>query len=285
LSVASLFALAAVGHVLLRQDEEARFWGLGMVLSSCVVAASVPGARLLLVPGLGASALLAKLMLKLLPGATTTPRRWAQPLLAALVFLHVVSAPFALTAQASVIGVLASASERAQRGIPRGPEIRSRSVVIVNAPFDILVSYIQVEREAAGTPRPEHLYWLATASSPLTLTTVDANSVRMRPARGLLLTGLERHYRGDPRALGRGTSVSLSQMRASVLSTTADGRPAEVEFQFSEALSSQRYLFLRYDRGELVPLRLPPPGGEVHFPREDFFASLVRQAAGLAGSL
>ncbi|MFI5308575.1 MAG: hypothetical protein ACHQ53_14545, partial [Polyangiales bacterium] len=285
ISLASLGALAAAGHVLLREDDEARFWGLGMVLSGCAVAASVPGARLLLVPGLGGAALLAKLIVKLLPSSTEPRRSWAAPLLLVIVLLHAVISPVVLLVYASSTRVLSGAIARAQRGIPRGPEIRGRTVVVVNAPFDVLLSYVQVEREVERVPRPEHLYWLATASSELTLTTVDASSVRVRPARGFLLTAPERHYRGDPAALSTGASVSLSQMRVRVLETTADGRPAAAEFAFSEPLASPRYLFLRYDHGELVPFELPPPGSSARFPREDFFATLTEQALSGVGSL
>ncbi len=292
LSLASLALLAAAGHVLLRHDEQARFWGLGMVLSACAVAASVPGERLLLVPGVGGAAFVAMLVWKLLPAASTdasgraervTPQpRWAPPLLAALLLLHGVVAPLSLPAQASALRLLSAAIARVDRDIPRAPSIAARTVIVVNAPFDVMLSYLQVAREAEGVPRPQHLYWLATASSPLSLQRVDARTLRIRAARGFLLTEPERHYRGDPRGLPVGSEVALSQMRVKILAVTPDGRPAAAEFRFREPLGSPRYLLRRYSHGRLLPLPPLAAGQSLSLPREDFLATLLAQAFGPA---
>jgi hypothetical protein len=97
----ALFVLG-LGHALLSHDREARFWTAGMVLSSCAIAASVPGERLLLVPGVGGAALVARVILALLPAAAagageSPPAQWVRrvrrPALFALVALHLVLAP------------------------------------------------------------------------------------------------------------------------------------------------------------------------------------------------
>jgi hypothetical protein len=287
LSVASLAMLVALGHVLLADDNRARFWALGMLLSGCAVASSVPGERLLLVPGIGGAAFVAHLIGKLLPLAAPDPearksRRWAQPALGALVLLHAVVAPALLPVWASAMRVLGSAVARADEGIPRSPDIRARTVVVVNAPFDALLSYLQVGRQATGAPRPEHLYWLATASSELSVQALDARTLRIRPARGFLLTEPERHYRGDASNLRSGTTVDLSQMRVRVLDVTKDARPAAAEFRFAEPLSSPRYVLLRYDHGRLVHWQPPAVGQTTVMPREDFLATMLSEAFGLA---
>ena len=99
-------------------------------------------------------------------------------------------------------------------------------MIVLNAPVDLLVSYLQVAREARGVPRPAQFYWLATASSELRIERVDDRTLRVQPAKGFLLTAPERHYRADPRALQPGTEVALSQMTVRVTAQTADGRPA-----------------------------------------------------------
>jgi hypothetical protein len=172
--------------------------------------------------------------------------------------------------------------ERADAAIPKTPDIRDQTVVIVNAPFDLLVSYLQLKREAQRVPRPRHLYWLASASSPLTLQTRDASTLRMRPARGFLLTPPERHYRGDPTTLLPGTRIALSEMTVEVLTQTPDQRPAAADFHFAAPLDAPRYRFLRWADGRLVPFTPPPPGGSAQFGSGGFFSSLAKQAFGHA---
>jgi hypothetical protein len=281
LSVFTVVLLAAVGHVLLSHDREARFWLIGMIISGCAVSASVPGERLLLVPSLGAAVFLAKLIHALWPLAyARKPLPWL--LLFVLCLIHFGGRPLMFPVRAQAMGEIRDVIERADAGIPKTPEIRDQTVVVVNAPFDMLVSYLQVEREAQRVPRPRHLYWLAAASSELTLQTRDASTLRMRPARGFLLTPPERHYRGDPTTLVAGTRVALSEMTVEVLEQTPDHRPAVADFHFAAPLDSPRYRFLQWAGGRLVPFTPPLPGGSVQFESAGFFSSLSKQAFGHA---
>jgi hypothetical protein len=295
-SVATLLALGLASHVLLSDDREARFWTLGMVLSGCAVAASVPSERLLLVPGIGGAVLVARLIWKLLPNGVSNSedgqevpdampigsRAWRLLLLAALVFWRLIVCTLLWLILGGAMNVLGSAIDRIDRDIPATPDITSRTVIVVNAPFDTMLSYLQVAREARGTPRPAHLYWLASASSRLALETLDERTLRVRPARGFLLMPIERHYRSDPRALAVGASVSLSEMTVRVLAVTPDGRPAAADFRFREPLSSPSYLLRRWERGRLLPFVPPSRGQIVHLPREDFFRTLFWETLDLA---
>jgi hypothetical protein len=295
LCAAGALAVLGLGHALLSNDREARFWTFGMLLSACVVAASVPGERLLLVPGLGGAALVARLILALLPAdrggaGNADPSRlahWAgrarRPALVGLVALHLVLAPLMLPPRAGALEVIGAALARADRGVPADPAIEGRTVVVLNAPFDVMLSLLQPAREAAGVPRPAHLYWLATASSQLAIERVGARSLRVRPERGFLYSSLERHYRGDPRGLQVGATRALSEMTVRVVEVTADGRPQAAEFRFREPLESPRYRFLSFADGELVPAALPALGARTTLPREDFFAVVLDEALRAVG--
>ena len=61
-AVACVAMLAAALAPLLRRDREARFWTLGMVLALLPISATFPANRLLFFVGLGAMALLARLL-------------------------------------------------------------------------------------------------------------------------------------------------------------------------------------------------------------------------------
>jgi hypothetical protein len=196
----------------------------------------------------------------------------------ALLLIHLGLKPLLLPAWAWAMQLFATAIEHADHSIPATPEIAQRTVIVVNAPFDLLLSYIQIGRAVRGEPRPEHLYWLATASSELTLESLDEHSLRVRPEHGFLYSPPERHYRADSSALARGARVALSEMTVRVSAVNADQRPAAADFEFREPLRSARYLLLRYEHGWLVPFTPPPVGQRVRLPRESFFGSLSSQA-------
>ena len=270
---------AVLGHRLLSRDREARFWMIGMVLSACAVAASLPGERLLLVPGVGGAAFMAKLLAALQPHVRGAAARLpAKLLFGTLVFLHLIAAPLLLPLRVLSMGVLHAANERADASVPSTPDIEQRSLIVLNAPFDVACSYLQASRQARGVPRPAHVYWLATASSPLALTVIDDHTLSMRPERGFLLSEPERHYRGDPSKLAPGTRVQLSEMEVEIMDSTPDRRPASAQFHFREPLSSPRYLFVRYQDGRFAPWRAPAPGTRQTFPRANFIAALFEQA-------
>jgi hypothetical protein len=291
LVVAGLNALVvlALAHVLLARDPVARFWMIGMVLSSCAVAASVPGERLLLVPSVGGAALLAKLLLALYDGLRRTdgaapllPHKLALPMLAALALVHGPVSMASLPVRAGQLVVMDAAIARADAGISREDGVRERDVVVINPPFDVLVSYIQIERIAAGEPHPAHLNWLAVASSELAITRTDEHTLRIAPEHGFLKTAPERHYRGDPTGLPRGSEVELSAFTATVVESTADGRPAVVDFRFREPLGGQgRLTLLKVEHGSLVPFDPPAVGQRAVLPKADFFVTLLAEALGL----
>jgi hypothetical protein len=176
-----------------------------------------------------------------------------------------------------LLSPLSSLIERVDAGVPSTASVAEQTVVIVNAPFDVAVSYLQVARAADGRPRPKHLHWLATASSELRVQTLDRHTLRIAPARGFLLTPSERHYRGDPSTLRKGARVELSELTVHVTQVTTDGRPAVIEARLREPLDSPRLLLRAYRHGRLEPFVPPAPGQSVTFPREDYIATLARQ--------
>lgn len=277
-SVLSAGAVLALAHRLLARDREARFWMAGMVLSACAVAASVPGERLLLVPSVGGAALIARLIARLAAPAPDEPAlRGRGFALGALVLIHVVAAPLMLPQRTYNMGLLARVIDRADASLPTDDVIRKRTVIVLNAPVDLLVMYLQVAREARGVPRPAHFHWLATASSELRIERVDDHTLRVQPARGFLLTAPERHYRADPSALRPGAEIALSQMTVRVLAQTPDGRPAAADFRFAEPLDSNRYLFVRFEDGRFVPAAPPPAGHALTFPPQNLLEIVLQE--------
>ncbi len=262
----------------LRQDAEARFWALGMLLSAIPVSASLPGERLLLLISVGAAPLLAHLIAAPhLPGAV--PASLLRTLLiAGLALVHLVASPITLPLRAASMNLLGAAVERVDASVPSAPAVRDQTLVVVNAPVNVTLSYLQVAREQRGQARPAHVYWLASASSELTVERSAPRSLRVSLARGYLYRPEETHYRSRPRGLGIGSEVVLSGLRAKVVASLPDGRPKSVEFSFEQPFESSRYLLRKYQDGVLVPWQPPALGASDHFPAEDLFRVVVSEA-------
>jgi hypothetical protein len=142
---------------------------------------------------------------------------------------------------------------------------------VLNAPVNVMLSYLQVARAARHVPRPAHLYWLSSSSSETRVTRIDQRTLRVEQARGFLLRPEETHYRADVRGLRPGKGVALSEMQVRIVATLPDARPKSADFSFAEPLESSRYLFRLYQDGQLVPWQLPAVGGSVVLPAQDFF--------------
>jgi hypothetical protein len=287
LVVAGLGALLVLGlaHVLLLADRVARFWMIGMVLSSCAVAASVPGERLLLVPSIGGAALLAKLMLALYDRLRSDqgplPRGVAALALLGLTIIHGPASLVGLPLRASAMKVLGDAVQRGGQRFD-GSESAPQAVIVLAAPFDVMVSYQQLRFIAAGVPHPKHINWLATASSDVKVTRLDERTLRIEPERGFLYSAPEQHYRGDTRSLPEGSRVELTTFTATVIATLPDGRPKTVDFRFDQGLDDRTKLQLvSFENGRLETTRAPQVGATRVIPKADFFQTMFRQALDL----
>jgi hypothetical protein len=184
--------------------------------------------------------------------------------------------------RAAQLQIAARTLRHANASLPFGPELERKAIVILAAPVSVLASYVQPERAYRGQERARHLYWLASASSDVTVTRSAERELSVRLAEGYLYTPLERHYRGDARSLAVGHSVALSRMTARITALTPDGRPAEVRFVFDQPLESRSLIFMRWDRTRYVPVVPPRIGERLVLPREDFVEILNRTAFALA---
>jgi hypothetical protein len=189
---------------------------------------------------------------------------------------HVFAGPIGLPLRTLSFEPLARAMDRLDTGIPNAPSVREQTVVVVNAPFNIMLSYLQIARAARGVPRPQHLYWLASSSSEITVERVDARSLRVSQADGFLHRPEETHYRADAHDLPAGTQLARAGMQIEIETSEPDQRPHSVLFRFDEPLESPRYLLRAYRAGELVPWQPPAAGGSERFPAQPF-ADIIRR--------
>ena len=285
--IVAAITLALLGCVLvpvLRRDRQARFWALGMLLAAVPASACYPTDRLLLFVGIGAMALVARIVAGALD-REQAPRKTRLARLSRFValafgFVHLVLAPLLLPVRAAQMRLVAHTIAAATETLDRTEDLEQRTVVVVNPPIDPFVSYIQAERALRNLPRPMHLYWLVSASAPIRVTRLGPRTLAVEREGGLMNAPLERLYRSSATDLPAGSEVQLSEMRAEIASTTADGRPREIRFHFADDLENRRYLFLAWDEGRLLPFELPPQSQTVHLPAQNI-AHVVFQSLAL----
>jgi hypothetical protein len=276
IALAALLAIGLACARLLRRDPVSRFFATGMLLAAVPVASTFPADRLLGFVGLGAMGLVAQLLAAAAHARDALgdgrPRRAAAVTVAiGLVFVHLIFAPPFLVLRARSMVAVGRVIDRADAGIPSGPEIAGKTVIIAAAPSDALAGYIPIMRESRRQPRPAHLYWLATATGAVSFERVDERTLRVTPEDGFIRHQIDQMVR-SPRArrFAVGDRVALSGLTIEVEAITGDGRPASVLARFDRALEDPALIWRRWEGKTYVPYRPPPVGARETLPEVDF---------------
>jgi hypothetical protein len=258
LALGLLAALARVTWASPDRDRTTTFWWLGTLLAVLPVSASFPSDRLLLLVNLGAMALVARALRVAWPGAgragadLTAARAFA----AALLLVHGVLSPILLPWRARQMQQLGAATERAFACLDGIEHLEQRTLVVLGAPADFFVSYLQAERRARGLPRPEHVYWVANPGAALRVRASDERTLEVEREGGFFTTPAEALYRSPRSPLAPGARIRLSGLEARIGSVDARGAPLRVELRLPEPLGDERFVFLAL-RGDVYERVLP----------------------------
>ena len=258
---------------LLRREPTARMWALGMLLSTLPVSAQFPHDRLLLFIGFGAMPLVALYLDQWLAPAPV--RRGAARVAAAIVgglfiTFHLVLGPLWFPFRMRAPEDVARMTAPFDQAVDDSPAIRGKTVIVINPPHDGLVAYLQTKRAVEGRPRPAHVRWLALGAHGLEVTRLAPNRLRVKPLRGYLAMPIERMQRGLQPPMPVGHRVELTDFRAQVVETTADGRPLTVDVELGAPLEDPRYVLLHCEGNRILPFKPPPVGQRVSFDPIDF---------------
>lgn len=250
-------------------DARGRFWLGGALLSLLPMAASFPSDRLLLFVGLGFMPLFARAFWLAASGlGGSAARRWpARGLAVAFFGVHGIVAPLLLPLRAGQMGRMARAESDAFRDLRAQVGASKQTLIVLNAPSLVLVSYAQVRLEAERLPPLPGLYVLSAADSPVVATREGAFGLTLRADQGFLGSPLERHYRALSSSLSGQGRVHLRGLTVQVTESRADGRPQAVRLTFSEALS--HFAFACWTDGRFRRCELPEPGRSLRLPAGD----------------
>jgi hypothetical protein len=266
LSLVTLAAVAIALGPVARRQPVVRFWALGAALSLAPMAATFPSDRLLTFAGVGAMAVVATLLAATLEEArsgrlTRLSRKVVVPL---LVLAHLIVAPLLLPIRTLTMNLASGFVGRVDASIPRGDEIRNRTLVIVNAPVDFLILWYQpVARAVLGIPRPRGIRLLTAGLTEVRLSRLDAVTLRVFPGEDFLAVEPQQVLRGGLRPFHPGDEVTLSDIRVRVGKVTDDGRPSQVDFSFGVPLEDPSLVWMQWRGGALAPYT-PPSVGQSH---------------------
>jgi hypothetical protein len=257
-------------------DRIARFWGIAVGLGIIPVAASFPSDRLLVLVNVGAMALVARTLVGFVPikpimPCPHSPSQQHRGALAggfagALFVVHGLLAPLLMPLRAHQMQALGHATAHAFAGLDEIGDLEHKTVLVLGAPTDFFVSYLQAERAARDLPRPEHVYWITNPEAALDVRVVGESTLSLERAGGFFVTPPEALYRRPSAALDLHERLSLPGLTATIRDVTPGGVTMRIEFCFDEPLTDERFVFLalrgdayqRVTPGDLDHLHLEP---------------------------
>jgi hypothetical protein len=272
-----LAGCAAAFWPLLRARADARFCAAGMLLATLPVAAQVPSDRLLLFTGLGAMPLIALVIAR---GATAGAPRRARALALAFVIVHLLFAPASVVWSVQTTQLGERILGQADAAIGEDVALSAQTLVLLNAPFEGYVGYLQLKRAAEGRPLPRALRLLATGSTALEVRRSDLHTLEIAALDGFLALPADRMLRSLARPLPVGYRVAFSDSAVEILELLADGRPARIRVRFERPLEDPALRFLYWREGEVAPFPLPAVGDTTRIARVDYVALLAAAEPG-----
>ncbi|MCC6488714.1 MAG: hypothetical protein IT364_14545 [Candidatus Hydrogenedentes bacterium] len=193
------------------------------------------------------------------------------------VAFHLIGAPVALPGSSMMLGIAAKKMERAYASIPQDPDVRERTVIVLQAPSDFMPWHFSLIRASLQIPYPGHLRVLSSGKRDVTVEVLDAHTLVLRAERSLIGNPGTSVFRGPANPMGPGEKVRLAGMTVQVLEVDNAGFPQAAEFRFDDPLDSPSMNILgagqvpfklekvgRYIKTEsYVTIPLPSPGTRV----------------------
>jgi hypothetical protein len=242
----------------------------GSVLSCVVAAGATPSGRLLVAPEIGASALLAALLVQSVRALSVrggAPR--AAYVLGGVAILFVHGALAAGNARSDSMYDAQHATDTLRWAL--AAEIPARAgdvdVVLIGASDFATAAHVPWLRLAHGRDLPRSYRRLSGALAAHDLDRIDAHTLELRvlssDVSGAFAGSL---YRTAEQWLRAGDHVHLPGLDVEVLAAD-QGNPWRMRFRFERELEDPHLLFLQARIDGLHRLTLPPVGGSVRLPR------------------
>lgn len=275
-SAARTRALLVVGLVMLalgprvRRDRGLALCVLGAALAVVPAATVVASDRMLLLVGVGGSAMVAGVIAAAV-GERGLTTGWARvlPVVLALPLLvvHLGLAPLALPGEVAALAPELEAQQRASAdSLPSDPALAGQDLVIVNAPPTFVSSYLWLERwDDPARALPRRLRVLGSTFAPVIVQRPEPDTLVLQPVGGYFGDPFTANARGRAHPFAVGDGVSLDGLEVEVVGV-ADGLPTVVRMRFDVALEDASLRWVTWQGDSFVPFALPPVGGALALP-------------------
>ena len=237
---------------------------VGSALSLVPVLATFPLNRLLLMPSIGGSALLAAVLWH---GFKATDDQFLRYGARVLFFTTVVVAALSWPSAAYVLNLGASEQKRAAMETELSDEVISGRVFVFVAPDPMASLYVPLIRVWHGKPASKQFVTFSFAPWKHRLTRVSANVFELEVVDGRLLeTVFEQLMRSSQFPMPVGTKVQLNGADVTVLSLS-EGLPNRLSIHFDEEPERGSYTLGTWADGKLGPLKVPAVGETLELER------------------
>jgi hypothetical protein len=276
LGVAALLGLAVASR--LRRDRGLAVCLVGAAFALVPAAAVVPSDRMLLLPGVGGSAVVAGVIgVAMGEGgraaavALARPGGWARALAVALagplLVVHAVLAPLALP---RAVAGLSPALEQEQRAavasLPDDRALAQQDLVIVNAPPTFVSSTLWLWRwDDPVHALPRRLRVLGATFEPVIVQRPDERTLVLQPVGGYLGDPFTANARGRSHPFVVGDRVTLDDFAVEIAGV-AHGRPTVVRVRFDGPLEAPSLRWVVWQGGRFVPFTPPAVGHAIAIP-------------------
>ncbi len=274
--VARWWALAVVGGLVLvlgprmRSDRGVAVAMVGAVAALVPAAVTVPDDRLLLLVGVGGSAVIAMVPAVVLEQGLHSSPRWFR-VLAGLVSLplavvHLGLAPVALPSRAGGLGDRIEQPQRdAVASLPEDAALASQELVIVNSPPSFVSSTLWLWRWGSERALPRRLRVLGSTFGPVIVQRPDDRTLVLQPVGGYFGDPWSALARGRGHPFAAGDEVVLDGWRVEIVGV-AEGLPTVVRVTFDGSLEDPGLRWVTWRDGGFEPFEVPAVGGRMALP-------------------
>ena len=271
LAAAYLTLLFVLAWPILKASAPARFFAVGMVLSLLPASATLPQDRLLTLASVGGAPIIALLLERLLALLPVQRTRLAGFAFYALIVLHLLLPCVTFPITSASTGLMEQANQIADHSLPMQPEVAGETVIIANAPTELMCVAVPIVRSSLREPVPAHTLLLSVGNDTVSVDYVDPHTILVHSEGESLNTpwaNLFRRTSTEP--LRAGWTRELSNVRIEVVEAAPEGSPRLTKFTFKEPLDSAKLHWLTWAGDRYVPFTLPGLGERMELAARPF---------------
>jgi len=261
-AVAFLAVLAWLGREHLREHQVTRAWALGMVLACFTAGTTLPTDRALLLLGLGGCMVVAELVVWLRREGASRPERFVGGM---LVGSHLVLSPLLLPLRVRTTAWIHGVVEHVAAAMPTGPAVAQKTVLVLDAPSDLLMLYSRALAEERGEVFPARVTWLYAGPAAVTVTRTGSSSFELAAEGPWLAAPIDRMFRADLR-FATGQRFPGECLTAEIVAVNAAALPIAVRFELHDDRPECSFAVLAWSDGVPRPFALPEPGTSQRLP-------------------